>query len=81
MTNIPAWKVYIMRGHVRAVLRAGGTSSTDLQNAVHDRMSDEESEKMGTLGWHLCRVRLEMHMRADIVRVPEKGPLKLRLAS
>ena len=80
VTNIPAWKFDLMRAHVLRVLAAGETTSKALQSDVRDGLTAEETAELGSLGWHLCTVRLEMEVRGEIERVAGKGPLKLRLA-
>lgn len=81
VTNVPKWKFDLMQGHVLTVLADGPMTSNELKKAVQTKLSEAELTELGSLGWHLCTVRLEMEVRGEIARVAGKGPLKLRLAT
>ncbi|WP_299727606.1 hypothetical protein [uncultured Tateyamaria sp.] len=80
VSNIPVWKYDLLETHIRAALAGGEMTSKALQADVRGRLNPEELADLGSFGWHLCTVRLEMEVRGDIQRVPDKGPLKLRLS-
>lgn len=79
VTNIPAWKFDLIRDHVLSSLATGPMTSKNLQDSVRAKLSRTEIDELGSLGWHLCTVRLEMEVRGEIARDAGKGPLKLRL--
>lgn len=81
VTNIPAWKFDLIRGHIRDLLTDGNPRVyNDVRDAVGARLSEEEAERLGKLGWHVITVKLEMEVRGEIERVKAKGPQQIRLA-
>ncbi len=79
VTNIPAWKFDLVRGHIAAVLGDGAPQScTDVRDAVGARLSAEETQALGKLGWHVITVKLELEVRGEIARVAAKRPQQIR---
>ncbi|MEO0939267.1 MAG: hypothetical protein AAFY38_14040 [Pseudomonadota bacterium] len=77
-TNIPAWKFDLIRGHILDLLAGGPMVYNDVRDAVGARLSEDEAERLGKLGWHVITVKLELEVRGEIARVPGKGPQKIR---
>jgi hypothetical protein len=44
-------------------------------------MTAHDVDALGSLGWHITTVRLEMEVRGEIERVPGKRPLELKLGA
>ena len=71
VTNIPRWKYEAVRGAIlEAVDEAGprGLPFAKLPNAVKDRLRDETLERLGSVGWHVTTVKLEMEVAGEIRR-------------
>ncbi|MEX3017734.1 DUF6958 family protein [Gymnodinialimonas hymeniacidonis] len=82
-SNIPVWKYDAVSAAIRAVLEdagAEGMLNKDLRDAVGARLSADDLENLGKLGWHVVTVKLEMEVRGEVVRLPGKGPLKIAAA-
>ena len=81
VTNLPAWKFDTIRSAVLDVLAdKGDVKWADLTGLVGEKLSPEERENMGSIGWHTVSVKLEMEVRGEIRRVPGKGPQIIKLA-
>ncbi|MEL7100410.1 MAG: hypothetical protein AAGM84_16415 [Pseudomonadota bacterium] len=78
VTNIPAWKFDLIRGHILDLLSGGPMVYNDVRDAVGARLTEDEAERLGKLGWHVITVKLELEVRGEIARVPGKGPQKIR---
>ena len=77
--NIPKWKFDAVR---RAILDATAEpiAFADLPAAVGARLTEDERARLGSLGWHVTSVKLEMEVRGEIERSPGRGPQRLRRA-
>ncbi len=82
VTNIPTWKFDLIRGHILGLLdEAGGPMVyNDVRDAVGARLTEDETAKLGKLGWHCIAVKLEMEVRGEIIRVKAKGPQQIAKA-
>ncbi len=49
----------------------------DLPAKVGERLTADQRAKLGSLGWHVTCVKLELEVRGEIARAPGKGPQKL----
>lgn len=79
VTNIPAWKFDLIRGHIAEILSDGTPQVyTDVRDAVGARLTAEEAQALGKLGWHVITVKLELEMRGEVERVAAKGPQQIR---
>lgn len=73
-TNIPKWKFDAVRAAILAVLNEGNIRFAELRPAVKQKMSDEDLSNLGSLGWHVTSVKLEMEVRGELSRVPGSSP-------
>ncbi len=78
VTNIPAWKFDLIRGHLLDLLADGPAVYNDVRDAIGERLSEEERAALGKLGWHVITVKLELEVRGEIERVKAKGPQQIR---
>ena len=79
VTNIPAWKFDLIRGHIADILSDGTPQVyNEVRDAVGARLSAEEADALGKLGWHVITVKLELEVRGDIERVKARGPQQIR---
>ena len=74
VTNIPAWKFDAIRGAILAILSEGDMRWSELTEAVRARLSADQLDRMGKLGWHVVTVKLELEVRGEVVRRAVKGP-------
>ena len=81
VTNIPAWKFDLIRGHLLALLADGPRVYNDVRDEIGARLTVEEAEQLGKLGWHVITVKLELEVRGEIERVKAKGPQQIQLAA
>ena len=72
-TRIPKWKFDCVRAAILAALTDSDTEWKQLTDRVRERLSQPELDSMGSLGWHVVTVKLEMEVRGEISRVPGPG--------
>lgn len=80
VTNIPEWKFECLR---RAILKAIGENGilfSELKEAVRGELTQDELSRLGSLGWHLTCVKLELEVRGEVVRAKGTKPQFLQLA-
>lgn len=82
VTNIPRWKYDAVR---RAILDAVGSAGEegfafgDLKDAVRARLSADELDRLGSLGWHVTVVKLNMEVVGELRRIPKTTPQRMVL--
>ncbi|MBY4893907.1 hypothetical protein KUL25_14200 [Rhodobacteraceae bacterium N5(2021)] len=79
-TNIPEWKFDLLRAAILEVVGAAGPEgmfNKDLRDAVGAKLSAEDLERLGKLGWHVVTVKLELEVRGEIARMDVKGPMRI----
>lgn len=81
VTNIPKWKFDALKAAILAVLSRGDIRFSDLKEAVRGELSEEVLAKLGSLGWHVTCVKLELEVRGDIERISQKGPQVIKLTA
>lgn len=80
VTNIPTWKFDLLRGHILDILRESGGAGfpmADLSAALAPRLTEDETARLGKLGWHMMAVKLELEVAGEIARMPGVTPQKL----
>lgn len=80
VTRIPSWKFDVVRRAIlEAVGQAGreGVAFSDLSSCVADRLSDEDRANLGSLGWHVTTVKLELEVRGELEKFDNKGKQRL----
>lgn len=80
VTNIPEWRFNLVSDAIRNALRDGDLEFTDLPGAVKARLSDSDLARLGSLGWNVTTVKLELEVRGEVERIPGFSPQRLRLA-
>ena len=73
VTRVPRWKFDLLRRLILEVVgQAGqdGARFSDLAGAVKTRLSAEERAALGSVGWHVTTVKLEMEVAGDLRRLP-----------
>ena len=83
VTSIPRWKFDIVRTAILETVKSAGSDGAAFSNlpaAVGAQLSSDEREKLGSLGWHVTTVKLELEVRGEIVRLPG-SPQRLILSA
>ena len=82
VTNIPAWKFNTVRSAILdAVASAGpdGLPFSQLKSAVSERLSEPDARDLGSLGWHVTTVKLELECRNELQRMHGISPQRLHI--
>lgn len=82
-TRIPSWKYEAVVKAIRAVLEEegeGGVRFAELAKAVAAKFDETISSKIGSIGWHVTTVKLEMEVRGELVRKKTPAGQRLSLA-
>ncbi|WP_130403273.1 hypothetical protein [Thalassococcus sp. S3] len=74
VTNIPEWKFDAVQGAILEVLGQGPVAFSELPDAVKVQLPHGDLDRLGSVGWHVTTVKLEMEVRGELARVPGKGP-------
>lgn len=56
----------------------GGVYFKDLSGAVESYLGPEKIQALGSVGWYTTVVKLDLEARAEIERVPDCSPQKIR---
>lgn len=79
--RIPRWKYEMVRGAIVAAVREGDeVALMDLRRLVAARLSAPERADLGSVGWHVTVVKLDLEVKGELERVPESRPQRPRLA-
>jgi len=81
-TAIERWKFEAVRAAIRAALpdRGEGLPFKELPARVDAHLDTGTRLRLGSIAWYTTTVKLELEVRGEIVRVPGRGPQRLRLA-
>ncbi|UWQ22333.1 DUF6958 family protein [Jannaschia sp. W003] len=77
-TRIPAWKFEACRAAILAELADGERGAMALADAAAARLSASDRAAMGSVGWHMTTVRLELEVRGEVAR-SGRAPVRLAL--
>jgi hypothetical protein len=81
VTNVPKWKFDVCRAAILSALHQGPIQGQQMAERAGREMTAHDVDALGSLGWHITTVRLEMEVRGEIERVPGKRPLELKLGA
>ena len=76
-TSIPTWKFDALRTAILDAVGSEGIMFKDLKPAVETWLDADTLSRLGSLGWHLTTVKLEMEVAGDIARVEGSKPQRL----
>ena len=76
-TSIPTRKYEAVRAAILDAVGEDGLAFSELKSAVGERLSADELDRLGSLGWHVTTVKLEMEVAGDIARVEGVTPQRL----
>lgn len=80
-TRIPRWKYDCVRRAILNILdesEDGQVLFKDLAAHVGEVLTSNQLAKLGSLGWHVTTVKLNMEVEGELERVPRKSPQTLR---
>lgn len=70
-TRIPAWKFNLLAELIKEVVGREGDSGlpfSELSGGIGLRLDDDQRRALGSLGWHVTTVKLELEVRGDLIR-------------
>jgi Family of unknown function (DUF6958) len=82
VTNIPTWKYDALRDAILAAIGAAGADGlafSELPEAVKSRLSPDQLARLGSVGWHVTTVKLNLEVEGEIARMPGVVPQRLIL--
>ncbi|MEL6686027.1 MAG: hypothetical protein AAFP97_00220 [Pseudomonadota bacterium] len=71
-TSIPKWKYDCVRLAALEVIKSAGSEGlpfSKLPEAVRAKLSEDQLSKLGSLGWHVTTVKLNMEVEGEIKRL------------
>ncbi len=83
VTNIPKWKYDLVRNYILEMITDAGPQGipfANMRGELEKRLTVEEAKLLGSAGWHITVVKLNMEVEGEIKRSSEKGPQKILLA-
>ena len=78
--RIPRWKFDVVRTAILDELRENDVLFVELPDRAGARLSPADRSRMGSVGWHVTTVKLELEVRGEIRRLPGPGKQMLTLA-
>lgn len=82
VTNIPRWKFDAIRAILLDAVREAGPEGfkwADMKDAVAARLTPDQLDRLGKVGWHTVTVKLELECREELARLDAKGPQRVVL--
>jgi len=78
-TRIPRWKYEAVRSAILGIVpaRGRGVPFGELPRLVAKRLSDDERDRLGSVGWHTTTVKLHLEVLGEIRRMPGVSPQRL----
>lgn len=80
VTKIPQWRFELIRRAIIEVIATGEVRFAELPDLVAAKLSEEDKDRLGSIGWNVTTVKLEMEVRGELIRSEGKGPQTLILA-
>lgn len=77
--RIPRWKYDAVCTAILSVLGRGDVAFRDLTDAVRSELPPQTLDELGSLGWHVTTVKLDLEVREVIARLPKVTPQRLTL--
>ena len=78
VVNLARWKFDPVRAAILKAVGDEGITFKDLPKAVAGLLDPALKTKLGSIGWHVTTVKLELERRGEIARVPGVSPQRLR---
>lgn len=83
VTRIPKWKYECVRKAILDALEFAPTGQVyfkDLTDLVKARLTEAQLENLGSAGWYVTTVKLNMEVEDELVRVADCKPQGLKKA-
>ena len=77
VVRIPRWKFEAVRTAILDELAEGDVRFADLTGRVKERLDPALRNRLGSVGWHVATVKLELEVRGEIRRVQARGGQRL----
>jgi hypothetical protein len=79
-TRIDRWKFELVRSALLELVPrdAAGVAFRDLAGRIRSRLSAEELARLGSVGWYVTTVKLELEVRGELERIAGINPQRLR---
>lgn len=84
VTNIPKWKYDMVREHILRMVNDAspdGMAFSDMKDALIARLSQSEAAALGSAGWHVTVVKLNMEVDGELARFSANGSQRVVLAN
>lgn len=81
-TTIPTWKFDVLETAILQVVDAAGPDGllfSALRENVRAKLSPDTLENLGSVGWHVTVVKLELEVRGALKRLDGVSPQRLVL--
>ncbi len=81
-TSIPSWKFDLRSNEILSIVDEAGSEGflfSKLSDTIAARLEADDLSRLGSVGWHVTTVRLELEVRGDLSRVPDASPQRLVL--
>ena len=79
-TRIPKWKFDVVRESILAELSNGPVPFGELTDLVRTNLPESARAELGSVGWHVTTVKLELEVRSEVRRYKSDGRQMLALA-
>lgn len=78
-TTIPRWKFDLLRKHLLAMVPASqpGIPTRQLPALIKTRLSTKELDALGSVHWHVTKVKLELEVRGELERIAGVSPQRM----
>ncbi len=78
-TSIPRWKFDLLRKHLLAMVPASqpGIPTRQIPALIKTRLRPKELEALGSVHWHVTKVKLELEVRGELERLQNVSPQRL----
>ena len=78
-TRIPRWKYDAVRKAILSVVpgKEPGVEFMKLPGLVEKKMKKSDLAELGSVGWHVATVKLNMEVEGELKRVPGSKPQRL----
>ena len=82
ITRIPGWKYRAVRAAILDAVADAGPSGLlfrELSDQVRSRLDADDLTELGSVGWHVTTVKLDMEVEGELLRVAGATPQRLVL--
>ena len=81
VTRIPRWKYNIVRSAILTELEKSDLAFVDLTGRITEQLNVDIRKNLGSIGWHVTTVKLELEVKKEIQRYQKQGKQWLTLGN